>query len=70
MQELGSDAYRLSIWPDYVGTSRLNGQLFLSDIDLVREVDNVAYISPFQIGNVILRISVFAMNSEAPAIFD
>lgn len=43
----------------------------------MREVDNVAHISPFQTGSLILRAgnvdlwaSVFAMNSEAPAIFD
>ena len=71
------DTHRLSLWPGFSGTRGLRGQLFLSDLDWVREVENVAHVTPFQVGKVMLRAGnvdlwafAFTVNSEAPAIFN
>jgi macrolide transport system ATP-binding/permease protein len=79
LQELaeGGATHRISIWPGFIGTRGLRGQLFMSDLDLVREVEGVAHVSPFRTGSVILRAGnvdlravAYTTNSEAPAIFN
>jgi macrolide transport system ATP-binding/permease protein len=79
LQELaeGGDTHRISIWPGFTGMRGLRGQLFMSDLDLVRDVEGVAHVSPFQTGSVVLRAGnvdlrafAYTTNSEAPAIFN
>jgi macrolide transport system ATP-binding/permease protein len=51
----GGNTHRISIRPGFDNTRGLGGRLFLSDVELLREVENVAYVSPFQTGGVMLR---------------
>jgi ABC-type sugar transport system ATPase subunit len=54
----GGNTHRISIRPGFDNTRGLGGRLFLSDVELLREVENVAYVSPFQVGGVMLRTSL------------
>jgi macrolide transport system ATP-binding/permease protein len=68
--------HRISIWPDSGDTHGLGGQLFYSDAALLREVENVAHVSPFGTGSVMLRAGnadaralAYAINGEGLDIF-
>jgi macrolide transport system ATP-binding/permease protein len=73
----GGDTNRISIRPGFDNTRGIGGKLFVSDVDLIRRMENVANVSPFQVngvtlraGNIDLHSTAYGVNSEAPDIFN